>query len=253
MDEAIKELERESKYKENAHLYGLIRPFLFLISMHPLTRVSLASKLSIKLWKYEEFGDSHFESWQILSGHQKKSLQAKLTELFGPDGNWFRLLYRVIKLSVGKTKMISKKTKDKITAFRDLKPEGLEASKIPLHPHILAIEECLLSGSLEVMDSLLNEYFGGKLPEEWAYTKLLASSEAVQPFIEKLRNAGFKNVNLMGFLAASALRSRFFHLSNSLDGWAQVLLLSFLKKFIIGLIDFIVFFFKVQFARNRCT
>lgn len=74
----IDNLDKISKYKCKAMKKGLIRPFLYLVSMSPKRRAAFAYSMGIylcdKYW-YNEF-DSHRESWCILKT-KKIGLQAR--------------------------------------------------------------------------------------------------------------------------------------------------------------------------------
>ena len=222
MEFAIKEMSRESSFKSKAYTIGIIRPFLWLVSMHPMSRYCIAKTMNIKLEKYDLFGDSHFESWQIIAGHHKKSLQALVGKRESEAGNWFGLLYHVMKCAMGNSSRISEDTKIVIKESKPLKVDGLSRCYCRGEPSTLRIEEAYLNGLYEVMESIRKEHHQDNIPEEWLYTIKLADSEIVTPLVDKLQEYGnFKNIKLASMLAATALRSRAFHMNHNLQGWAE--------------------------------
>ena len=93
-------MSKTSKYKTKAMKYGLIRPFLYLVSMSPKRRAALADLVGLQLvnvgW-YTTF-DCHREAWKILQGG-RKSVQARsdsTTRKINPlsnKSNWYMILY----------------------------------------------------------------------------------------------------------------------------------------------------------------
>jgi len=69
IDQVKRDLSRESKYKSKAMRKGLIRPFLFLVSMAPKRRAAMAHLMGIELidkpW-YMQF-DPHRETYHMLT------------------------------------------------------------------------------------------------------------------------------------------------------------------------------------------
>lgn len=96
-------LERDSEEKRKAHEAGLIRPFLFLATMHPVQRLRWAKALKVPILDLARYGDAHLEAFWILD-FDRKGLQARanhaLRESVNPAGknsNWCQILYRVCK------------------------------------------------------------------------------------------------------------------------------------------------------------
>lgn len=224
MENSIKEMNRFTTFKQLTFELGLIRPFLYLVSMHPLTRYSLAQTMKIKLEKYPEFGDSHFESFFILAGHKKKSLQSRIGKLGSKDGNWFNLLSIVMKSTMKTSKKISKQTKSIIKQSKYLKGDGLKLTYNIDDSSVKALEEAYLIGLFEIMETIRKEH-QIEIPEEWAYTLDLSKSEIVDPLVDKLVNYGdFHHEKLMRMLCATVLRSRVFHMTQNLNDWTEVCL-----------------------------
>eukprot|EP01135_Chromosphaera_perkinsii_P012338 Nk52_evm6s2640 gene=Nk52_evmTU6s2640 len=96
------ELSKTSEYKERALEAGLIRPFLFMVSMSPSVRYSLASALKMNLFIENCFGDSHAESWLILNKNRKGIIarsKGPCSTVFGRTLCWQEILRAVNGLS----------------------------------------------------------------------------------------------------------------------------------------------------------
>jgi len=65
------EMTRESPFRHTAQKEGMLRPFLYLVSMSEHHRALLAIQLGWSPFAEESFGDPHEEAWQILN---KKAL-----------------------------------------------------------------------------------------------------------------------------------------------------------------------------------
>jgi uncharacterized protein YaaW (UPF0174 family) len=93
-------LSRNSVYKKEALEAGMIRPFLYLVSMDPAGRNEVASRLGWSLLVQDYFGDPHQEAWDIINS-DVKGLQARSHESYetlnplARDSNWYEVLYRV--------------------------------------------------------------------------------------------------------------------------------------------------------------
>lgn len=224
MDKAKEEMEKFSHFKQICFELGLIRPFLYLVSMHPLTRYSIAQTMGITIEKYPEFGDSHFESYFMIAGHKKKSLQARIGKLGSKSGNWFSLLSLVMKTTMKSSSRISKPTKSIIKQSKYLKKDAMKLTYNINDSSVKALEEAFLIGLYEIMESLRNEHHRSvEIPEEWAYTLNLADSEIVDPLVNQLIKFGdFHHKKLMRMLCATALRSRSFHMTQNLNNWTEV-------------------------------
>jgi len=220
LDRSIIEMQRNSKEKEQLYQAGLIRPFLFLVSMHPLTRYSLAKTMKIRLEKYEKFGDSHFEAWQILYGHESKGLQGLVNRKGQKRGNWFSILSHVLTECMDTSSRISGCSRKIISQAKEIQKKfGYKISLDKNDSSMKALEESYLICLYEVMQSIRAEH-QLEIPAEWRYTLDLAYSEVVEPWIEKLTLFGeFKHEGLMRMLVAVTLRSRVFHMTHNLQGW----------------------------------
>merc|ERR1712080_763980 len=123
---------------------------------------------------------------------------------------------------MGNSSRISEDTKIVIKESKPLKVDGLSRCYCRGEPSTLRIEEAYLNGLYEVMESIRKEHHQDNIPEEWLYTIKLADSEIVTPLVDKLQEYGnFKNIKLASMLAATALRSRAFHMNHNLQGWAE--------------------------------
>jgi hypothetical protein len=65
------EMTRESPFRHMAQKEGLVRPFLFLVSMSPHHRALLSIQLGWCPFEQDYFGDSHEESWQVLTFNRR--------------------------------------------------------------------------------------------------------------------------------------------------------------------------------------
>lgn len=66
MEEMRVQLLRDSREKKAALKAGMIRPFLFLVSMHPAQRNRMSNLLGWSLVADPTFGDAHKEAWEII-------------------------------------------------------------------------------------------------------------------------------------------------------------------------------------------
>lgn len=93
-------LSRESQAKQNALEAGMIRPFLFLVSMDPITRNAVASSLGWTLCTQKYFGDFHEEAWDIINS-DVKGIQSRTNEYWetlnplSSNCNWYESLCKV--------------------------------------------------------------------------------------------------------------------------------------------------------------
>ncbi len=96
------QLSRSSEFSERARKSGVVRPFLYLVSMDPMMRNQVASQLGWSLYSQKYFGDPHAEAWDILHA-DGKGIQARTNgtlETLNPLGdncNWYEVLYRSAK------------------------------------------------------------------------------------------------------------------------------------------------------------
>merc|ERR1712137_98449 len=69
------QLSRDSEEKQKAFDLGMIRPFLYLVSMHPIMRIQIGDLLGVKLidlaGKEEWSRDPHAQALLILDKHLK--------------------------------------------------------------------------------------------------------------------------------------------------------------------------------------
>ena len=101
---ALKQLNRQSKYKKRAHDMGMIRPFLLLVSMSPKRRAAVAKLMGISLvncYWYCAF-DPHKEVWKLISS--KKGFISRANGVFkslnplASNVNWFDIVLLCCKL-----------------------------------------------------------------------------------------------------------------------------------------------------------
>merc|ERR1712137_1208657 len=97
---AVENMKKESKHKSKALKEGLIRPFLYLVSMGPRRRAALADMMGISLvglaW-YTTF-DCHREAWHILTCtgkgvRNRSNSSARTVNPLAKNSNWWMVLY----------------------------------------------------------------------------------------------------------------------------------------------------------------
>lgn len=98
---AIKQLSRRSQRLTEAKKLNLVRPFLFLVSMHPIKRLFWAKAIGINLLKKKYYPDAHEEAWDVVwkSGDSirvkaGKAFSEKLNP-FSSNISWHDVVYRV--------------------------------------------------------------------------------------------------------------------------------------------------------------
>ena len=88
------EMTRESPFRHMAQKEGLVRPFLFLVSMSPHHRALLSIQLGWCPFVQECFGDPHEESWQVTTIQYKQTIFFLVITFLGGDSftpNYFCL------------------------------------------------------------------------------------------------------------------------------------------------------------------
>ena len=136
IDSIKDELSRDSKEKSEAYKKGMIRPFLYLVSMHPIMRVQIADLLGIKLFEGKHATtDPHSQALLILDKHRKGlgSINDKTHETANPiskKSNWYQCLYRgakEIRTPDDKNKMGDgkKSTRGALSNCKDPDDEGM--------------------------------------------------------------------------------------------------------------------------------
>jgi len=95
MQQLQKDLEKVSNQRENAAKDGLIRPFLLLVSLPPVARLQIAINLGWTFIGDGMMGDSHAESWDILS-RKGSGLRDRMTRMrdtwLRREVNWYSIL-----------------------------------------------------------------------------------------------------------------------------------------------------------------
>jgi hypothetical protein len=67
LGELQKDLEKVTVFRTNSAKAGMLRPFLYLVSLPPVQRLQIAINLGWTIIVEASFGDSHAESWDIIS------------------------------------------------------------------------------------------------------------------------------------------------------------------------------------------
>lgn len=111
----LNELSKDSKYKQKAWEKGWIRPFLLFVSMHPIRRIFFANSLQMNLLSSNKYGDSHWESWKLISNKLcgvESRIAEPFTEKLNPmanNCNWYEGLFRIAnKAFISREKLLKK-------------------------------------------------------------------------------------------------------------------------------------------------
>jgi len=90
-----KDLEKVSEFRTLAAKGGLLRPFLFLVSLPPVGRLQIAINLGWTFVGSALFGDSHAETWEILNKKDvglRDRMSRMRDSLFRREVNWHSIL-----------------------------------------------------------------------------------------------------------------------------------------------------------------
>ena len=90
-----KDLEKVSDFRASASKAGLLRPFLYLVSLPPVGRLQIAINLGWTLVGTATMGDSHAESWDILNKKDlglRDRMSRMRDTLFRREVNWYSIL-----------------------------------------------------------------------------------------------------------------------------------------------------------------
>ena len=202
-DAALFELKRRTQEKVNAFNNGFIRPFLFLVSLHPLRRLFIArlmlkKDLTSKKW----YGDAHKEAYFILRNS---------TNIGDKEGCWYKTL-------LGLTCLVMEGNKNQFrvssTMTRDLEgmkrglPAGKAHSRKPKDQYMEAIEEfsfLSLAHRAGVYD-----YTNGHFPMSNSHGMTADERNTTQmddyrTIVERLRSHGWHDAGLIHLLAIDAI------------------------------------------------
>lgn len=190
-------LERDSEEKRKAHAAGLVRPFLFLATMHPVERLRWAKALKVPILDLRRYGDEHLEAYWILD-YDRKGLQARanhaLRESVNPVGknaNWCQILYRVCHRAMTSSKKVPEDTR------------AIMKEQKKLDKHKESIDICLDSDSVE--DVHLENLFVQGLceamqtalmasdPEEYNQLKIGMTSSKYDAVVQRLLKNGYED------------------------------------------------------------
>eukprot|EP01103_Thecamoeba_quadrilineata_P018339 TRINITY_DN692_c0_g1_i1.p1 TRINITY_DN692_c0_g1~~TRINITY_DN692_c0_g1_i1.p1 ORF type:complete len:738 (-),score=94.72 TRINITY_DN692_c0_g1_i1:103-2190(-) len=90
-------LIRESPEKQIALTKGMIRPFLYLVSMHPAARNALATTLGLYLLKKSFYGDPHLEADYIINHSTRGILfrgSQRMESMRKKNTSWYKIIRR---------------------------------------------------------------------------------------------------------------------------------------------------------------
>jgi Protein kinase domain len=153
--QVLEELAKPSRWKDRAMELGYIRPFLMLVSMHPLVRLTVANSLGVDIISKIWYGDAHHEAWDIIN-LDKKGMRARtvriadkaLKELLGITC-WFDTMWRVTEKTLSHRKT-AVDLKAKVADYNEfLSNFGRDA----------LIAACKSGPQIDVVENLETEWF----------------------------------------------------------------------------------------------
>jgi len=188
LDVIIHELERNSTFKAKAFEEGMIRPFLYLVSMHPISRNHIADTLGVKIFGIPDAGDAHAEAWYIIN-HNIKGIFASTSstvETLNPlkaNPDWYKCLRRAV----------SEIYPTALKSFKSLETsQTLAVCKNSSDSTVSDIEVELLKN---MVGSIHNSIKGDHLLLE-SVDKVLKSPDIIQ-FGQILRNNGLESEDIL--------------------------------------------------------
>lgn len=141
LDQARKDMSRNSQYRDRAVDAGLLHPFQLLVSMHPQMRSSAAFRLEIPLLQEECFGKAHEEADMILfdkkRGLQRRTNSILETMKIKSKCNWYQILRRAIHdLSDSESTFKSERGKKTLGECTDPSSDVVAALEMELLDHL---------------------------------------------------------------------------------------------------------------------
>merc|ERR1712137_143663 len=165
MRPAVANMKRMSKYKLKAYQQGLIRPFLYLVSMSPKRRAALAELMGLHLTRVTWYlsRDAHRETWYVIKGG-RKSLQARSnssSRTINPlshGSNWYMILVSCAKrVKNSQRKFIPKDVRALLKGKEKSYSCTIACCQNPKNPTLLALEEIVLLIFFSLTDADVNE------------------------------------------------------------------------------------------------
>lgn len=216
---AIEEMSRNSVFKQRAFELGLIRPFLLFVSMDPQTRLYWSFVLKIDLISKDYYGDSHRESFKLLTRKQK-GLQPRASHAFTesarplkPNPTWYQIIHRVCR----KAKSKKVENGEQLKQARKTHKEALECCLQQNNNELLQMEE--------IFSKLVKDILLSKLEDDnKQYCTILRermNSSDIDPLINNLKIVGYKDEELMKFIAASSSIQEEIASDGGISKWAE--------------------------------
>eukprot|EP01100_Stratorugosa_tubuloviscum_P013305 TRINITY_DN659_c0_g1_i8.p1 TRINITY_DN659_c0_g1~~TRINITY_DN659_c0_g1_i8.p1 ORF type:complete len:321 (-),score=126.54 TRINITY_DN659_c0_g1_i8:170-1132(-) len=189
----LERLTFPSEYRQQAFIAGMIRPFLFLVSMPPHSRFEVSKLLNISLTSAEYSGSPEKESWKIISD-DKRGLQSRIDGILDsllserPVSNWYECLQRTFKFCF----------KDTACPFPSM--EYMDSMKLCQ----TSKTQIFLQFELIFLNRIAQAHFS-RFPNEIRekITDYLRNPEN-QPFINNLIKHGIRNEALQSYVIAMA-------------------------------------------------
>lgn len=202
---AIKELARDSEFKQMAYEQGMIRPFLLLASMHPKRRAIWAKTLDLDLLRKPFFGDSHAEAWFIIdkdrAGIQARSNLAFKESLnpFARSCNWYEIVERVTRKAFNKDKNIDEAMHKQIKEAKKTNKQTIGPCQDPTDHTVPRMEELFMRAFSRVML--------GSFPEQQRQViDQLMDQDDAKELAERMLAAGWTDTALIRFTVAQAIQ-----------------------------------------------
>jgi len=180
------EQNRHSEYKQRALDAGLIRGFLYLVSMHPRARHSAGKTLGITLAGHKTDGDPHGEAWVILS-EDKSSIRSNASEFLSFKGgpNWWEILHKYLKEGFPNSQFKSNLSPAEIMAACQ-KPNDSKMSEL----------------EFALLDEIAEQFFRHDKDATKKIVEEVIHSPEGQRVLKNLENNGFTSEHLKRFAVA---------------------------------------------------
>lgn len=183
-EHVVRELSRWSEERQRALESGMLRPFLFLVSMDTATRNQVASALGWTNYTQEYFGDAHKEAWDIIHA-DAKGIQARTNESwetlspFASNCNWYETVYRV-------GKAIFKKLDAKDLSYGD----SIKMCKTTKNAQLFALEDEFLEKMTRLHMKQMSDAEVVRLDE-------LMEADEVRELAKEMKKAGIHSAALV--------------------------------------------------------
>lgn len=191
-----KQLARYTEYKQKAFDCGMIRPFLLLVSMHPRIRYLVADLMGIDLSKAKVSdkwrGDSHGESWHIISKSRYgiRSISDHAIETINPlchESTWYHCLYRsmIETAKVDKSRFKKKGHTESLALCKNSEDETILALEIETLKKARSFHQKVFKKTSETLAMKVNE---------------IMQEDATRTLVQTLSDHGIRDPELHRFI-----------------------------------------------------